>query len=473
MSKSTSGSNRTTRAAISRRTFLRSVGTTGAVSALTLAGAALSPTKAAAQSAAPTAGPFLPPRTKASSPVKITWWNWHGWHTDTINKVAAEYKKVYDQNVTLETTAYPDPAQCRAAVRTAVTGGAGPDLWSTLAGGDMVSTATSGIALSYSKLFEEDPDWKRSFHPFASGLFSVNDTVWSCTPITNAYGLWYNKGLFEKYRVKVPTTYEEFKAAADVFRGNGITPVSVVGNQVTHPDMVFYWFVNSLGYANKMLQADLGNASWTDPQLVEAMKIYEDFGRANLVPSGVLGIKEPDAITLFASGKTAMLLNGNWARTTLAKAKAPDMQLGFAMLPAAKPGAKQTALASIGVSLTINKSGKNQEIAKSIARFVSTGAGRALYCGGVGIPPSGPTSEAEAKQIAAALNDPVWPECVAVGSKATGLRHLFTPTVEQQLGQAASLLLSGKGKAEEVLAQVEAASKAAGKRGFTVPPWTL
>ena len=473
MSKSTSGSNRTTRPVVSRRAFLKSVGTTGAASALTLVGAGLSPTKAAAQSAASKAGPFLPPKVKASSSIKITWWNWHGWHTDTINKVAAEYKKLYDQNVTLETTAYPDQAQCRAAVRTAVTGGAGPDLWSTLPGGDMVSTATSGIALPYSKLFEEDPDWKSSFHPFANGLFSVNDTVWSCTPITNAYALWYNKGLFEKHKVKVPTTYEEFKAAADVFRGNGITPVSVAGAAPSHPDMVFYWFVNSLGYANKMLQADLGNASWTDPQLVEAMKIYEDFGRANVVPSGVLGIKEPDAITLFASGKTAMMLEGNWARTTLAKAKAPDMQLGFAMLPAAKAGAKQTALASIGISLTINKSGKNQEIAKSIARFVSTGAGRALYCGGVGIPPSGPTSEAEAKQIAAALNDPVWPECVAVGSKATGLRHLFTLTVEQQLGQAASLLLSGKGKAEEVLAQVEATSKAAGKRDFTVPPWTM
>jgi len=203
------------------------------------------------------------------------------------------------------------------------------------------------------------------------------------------------------------------------------------------------------------------------------MRMYEDFGKANVVPAGVLGIKEPDAITLFASGKTAMLLNGNWARTTLATAKTPDTKLGFALLPLAKTGAKQTALASVGIGLTINKSGKNIEIAKSVARFVSTGVGRAIYCGGVGIPPSGPISAEEEKQMAASLNDPVWPECVAVGAKATGLRHLFTPTVEQALGQAASLLLSGKGKAEEVLAQVEAASKAAGKRDFTVPPWTM
>jgi ABC-type glycerol-3-phosphate transport system substrate-binding protein len=149
------------------------------------------------------------------------------------------------------------------------------------------------------------------------------------------------------------------------------------------------------------------------------------------------------------------------------------MQVGFAMLPAVKAGAKQTALASTGISLTINKNGKNQEIAKSVARFVSTGAGRAIYCGGVGIPPSGPVSGTEAKQIADAVNDPVWSECVAVGSKATGLRHLFTPTVEEQIFQGTSLLLSGKGKAEEVLARVDAASKAVGKRQFTVPPWTM
>ena len=77
------------------------------------------------------------------------------------------------------------------------------------------------------------------------------------------------------------------------------------------------------------------------------------------------------------------------------------------------------------------------------------------------------------KQIADAVNDPVWSECVAVGSKATGLRHLFTPTVEEQIFQGTSLLLSGKGKAEEVLARVDAASKAVGKRQFTVPPWTM
>jgi raffinose/stachyose/melibiose transport system substrate-binding protein len=461
------------RSPISRRTFLKAAGATGAASAFALAGAGLNPTKAAAQSASPKASPFLPPKVKANSPITVRWWNWHGWHTDTINKVAAEYKRLYDQNVTLETTAYPNAAQCRAAVRTAVTGGAGPDLWSTLPGSDMVTTATSGIAQPYSKLFEEDPDWQKSFHPFANGLFSVNDTVWSCTPITNGVGLWYNKGLFEKHKVKVPTTYEEFKAVADVFRGSGITPISVAGGDPAHPALVYYWFVNSLGYGNKMLQADLGNAPWTDPQLVEAMKIYEDFGRANVLPAGILGIKEPDAITLFASGKTAMLFNGNWARTTLARAKAPDMQVGFAMLPAVKAGAKQTALASIGISLTINKASKNIEVAKSVARFVSTGAGRALYCGGVGIPPSGPTSETEAKQIADAVNDPVWPECVGVGSKATGLRHLFTPTVEEQINQGSALLLSGKGGAEEVLARVEAASKAVGKREFTVPPWSM
>ena len=190
--------------------------------------AAAAPTKAAA---APTAGtaasPYLPPAVKASSPVKITWWNWHGWHTDTINKVAGEYKKQYDENVTIETTAYPDWTQERAAVRTALTGGAGPDLWATLPGSDMVTTATSGYALSYTdEMFKKDPNWQKDFYAFANGLFSVNDKVWSVTPITNAVGLWYNKGLFEANNLKPPTTYDEFKAVADAFKSKGITPIA-------------------------------------------------------------------------------------------------------------------------------------------------------------------------------------------------------------------------------------------------------
>jgi ABC-type glycerol-3-phosphate transport system substrate-binding protein len=187
----------------------------------------------------------------------------------------------------------------------------------------------------------------------------------------------------------------------------------------------------------------------------------------------VLGVKEPDIATLLASGKAAMALIGCWIRTTLTKALAPGVEMGYTLLPAVKPGGPRTAVAGLGVCLSVNRASKNAEIAFSYARWFTSGQGRALYCGGVGIPPSGPLSPEEDREVAAMVNDPVWKDVLDVQSKATGLYYIFTPKVEEALIQAGQSILARRAKPEDALAQVEAASKAAGPRDFSVPPWKL
>jgi ABC-type glycerol-3-phosphate transport system substrate-binding protein len=71
---------------------------------------------------------LLPPRVKASRPVTLKWWHWHGWHANTHKKIVDEYQKLYDPNLNLDSTAFPDYLQAVQATRTAVVGGAGPDI---------------------------------------------------------------------------------------------------------------------------------------------------------------------------------------------------------------------------------------------------------------------------------------------------------------------------------------------------------
>jgi ABC-type glycerol-3-phosphate transport system substrate-binding protein len=97
-----------------------------------------------------------------------------------------------------------------------------------------------------------------------------------------------------------------------------------------------------------------------------------------------------------------------------------------------------------------------------------TGAwGKIEYSKGLGISPNGPISaEAIAYQMQT-LQDPLYPEFLKLQPTGT-TRVLFTPQVEEAVYQGMQALISGQKGAQQVMEDVEAASKKAGARKFTV-----
>ena len=417
---------------------------------------------------------LLPPAVKAKNPVNLTWWHWAGYHVQFQKQLSDLYQKQYDSNVTLVPTAYSSYDQARAAIKAALASGSGPDIVCALPGSDLIGYVTNNQLVSFTDSFKKDPNWQNSFYPVSNQLSTVNGEVWAVTALNNAIGIWYNKTLLAKHNVAVPTSIDELKKAGDTLRAANVVPLTLAGGQdITRPAAPFYWLAAGLGYSNAMRQADLGLAPWTGKEMVQVMTAYQDVVNAKVYPNGVLGLKEQDEATLLVSGKSAMSLCGCWLRTTLKSALQPGTELGFAMLPAVTTGGKQTALPSVGLTISTNRGSPNRDIVFEMAAFVTGTAGKALYAGGVGIPPSGPLPADTAKEVATKVNDPVWGEVLDVQGKATGLRHLLTAQVEQALGEACQAMLSGKGTPESVLATVEAASKAAGARNFKSPDWTL
>ncbi|MFD2355704.1 extracellular solute-binding protein [Nonomuraea ferruginea] len=51
--------------------------------------------------------------------------------------------------------------------------------------------------------------------------------------------VYYNKDLFEKHKVEVPTTFEEFTAALDTFVKAGVTPIGTAGAEYP-AQQIFY-----------------------------------------------------------------------------------------------------------------------------------------------------------------------------------------------------------------------------------------
>src|SRR5207248_2680955 len=104
---------------------------------------------------------FIAPRTKASAPTTLTFWQYVGFHVNVQKEIAAEYKASGDPNVDLEITAYPGLNEQRTAVKAAMAAASPtPDIIAVEPGADTVDYLANGGVIPMTRVFEQDPEYK-------------------------------------------------------------------------------------------------------------------------------------------------------------------------------------------------------------------------------------------------------------------------------------------------------------------------
>jgi ABC-type glycerol-3-phosphate transport system substrate-binding protein len=143
---------------------------------------------------------FKAPKVKASVPTTISFWQYVGFHVDAQKFIAEEYKKRHDPNLSLEITAFPGLNEQRVGVKSALAAQSPtPDIIAIEPGAYAVDVSTSGSVLDFTKVFAEDPDYKRGFWPNAIELLTINGAVVSVPAVTNTVIVYYNRGLFRQH----------------------------------------------------------------------------------------------------------------------------------------------------------------------------------------------------------------------------------------------------------------------------------
>lgn len=412
---------------------------------------------------------FQPPKIKASKPTTLSLWHYNGFHVDVQKYIAEEYKKRFDPNVSLEVTAYPGLNEQRTAVKAAIAAGSGtPDIIAVEPGAYCVDVYTSKGVTGFNQTFKDDPEFQKGFWPNAISLLTVNGETVSVPLVTNTVVVYYNKKLFAQNNAQVPETLDDLKKLAPIFNGKGIAPMVVTwGQDRNAPVFPFYTTVGGLQADKLMRDADLGKVPWNGPELVEAAGIAESIMRSDLIIKGAVGIKEPDAISVFSTGKAAMFWGGQWLRTSLRQALPPDFDLGLFPFPSVKSGGPKPVLSSVGMTLTVNSKGKNPELAYEMVKAITSAWGKIEYSKALGISPNGPISaDAIAYQLQS-LKDPLYPEFLKLQPTGT-TRVLFTPQVEEATYQGMQAMIAGQKSAKQVMDDIESASKQAGERKFAV-----
>ena len=95
--------------------------------------------------------------------------------------------------------------------------------------------------------------------------------------------MYYNKAIFDKYGLEVPTTYDEYVQVCDTLKENGVTPVALAS---TADDA---WLVSqyiqqlSDGIKGEDLFNSIkgGTGKWNDEGMVEAGKLFQEEVQVN------------------------------------------------------------------------------------------------------------------------------------------------------------------------------------------------
>ncbi len=125
--------------------------------------------------------------------------------------------------------------------------------------------------------------------------------------------VFYNKDMFKKYNIAVPTTLAEFTAAMDTFVKNKITPLSVGGAEYP-AQQIFYelalskadraWVDDYQLYKNKV--------DFHGPQLTYGAQTFADWVSKGYIAKNSAGIKAEDMGVAFEQGKFPIMISGSW-----------------------------------------------------------------------------------------------------------------------------------------------------------------
>ncbi len=193
----------------------------------------------------------------------------------------------------------------------------------------------------------------------------INEKTIGITNACNPQVLMYRKDLFEKYNVKVPTTWAEIEAAAKKLTldtdGDGKTDIygwiARMNQENTAP------FANFI-YSNGASYLDQNRKPvFNSPEFLEGVNFYGKLMR-EYGPPGAATIGWKEAIGAFAQGKAAMIADISiFALLVIENPKSSKVhgKVGYATFPPGKPGNQITIQPC--TMLHISKFSKNKEAA--------------------------------------------------------------------------------------------------------------
>lgn len=245
----------------------------------------------------------------------ITFWNvgTEGADKETYEMAIRQFEEKSQSGYTIENIPTQNDKYKEKLV-IAMSSGECPDMYTTWSGGPMNEYIDSGYAQPLDDLYEKY-GLKDRFMEGSIEQASYNGKIYAI-PVKNISiaGIYYNKDLFAKCGVSVPTTVSELEAACDTFLANGIIPFTLANGPKWTGSMYFQCLAARKGGLEPFQKASAGEGSFEDECFVYAGEKIQEWVNKGYFPEGFNSMSEDDgqAKSFFYTEEAAMYLTGSW-----------------------------------------------------------------------------------------------------------------------------------------------------------------
>ncbi|MFB5268692.1 extracellular solute-binding protein [Paenibacillus enshidis] len=186
-----------------------------------------------------------------------------------------------------------------------------PDIGITWAAGFMEPYVKGGLFTPLDDLLNGE-QLKDKFVAGTTEAYAVDGKTYALPIELNISPIYYNKAIFEKYNLQVPTTYDEFKQVVQTLASKGVAPIAL-GNKDRWTGSLWYMYLADRIAGNEALAKAIdGTGSFEDPGLVQAAAEIQSLVDVNAFNKGFNGLSNDEGKSEFMNGKAAMYLMGTW-----------------------------------------------------------------------------------------------------------------------------------------------------------------
>jgi raffinose/stachyose/melibiose transport system substrate-binding protein len=311
--------------------------------------------------------------SKAAEPVTLNLW--HIYTNATVRvpiENAAKRFEAANPGVKVVISVYEnDPYKTKLKT---VSGPDFPDVFSSWGGGWLKSFVDAGMVAD---ITEESKAWKASINPNALAFNIFDGKVYGSPYLGGSTILYYNKALFDRLGLKIPTTYSELMAVSQKLVDNKIIPFAV-GNKSKWPGAQYFVLLSMrLGGPDIFQRAIDGKVKFTDPVFVKVGEMIQDMVKKGYFPAGDNGINYDTGGSrmMFYTEQCAMMVQTS-RFISVCKEENHDFyknKLEVALFPAVEGGkGKATDILAGENAFSVSAFTKNKAMAAKLVGFMSS-----------------------------------------------------------------------------------------------------
>jgi raffinose/stachyose/melibiose transport system substrate-binding protein len=238
--------------------------------------------------------------------------------TDVYAAWMNENIKLFEEqnpNIKIEPSVTGNGEEYLTKVTADVASGNVPDIFQTWLTGRLKPFVEAGRVAPLNDAVAGSEELSKNISDIAKTFSMYGDEKFYAIPlVASGEVVFYNKAIFSKYNLEVPTTWDEFMNVCNVLKDNGETPIAMSGGDAwvtSIPYMTLFQRMNGSAMYEEVIVNN--QAKFDDTVFTEVAEKYRQLFDVSFYNNNYKSAVYDEATTLFKTGKAAMIFDGTWS----------------------------------------------------------------------------------------------------------------------------------------------------------------